>query len=110
MTRAIAVEKLLQFTQQCLERVGMSSANAHEVGLALVTTDAMGVFTHGTKLLAGYLKKLRGAAMSPRQSHGSSAKGLAGRSWMGTPRWGRSAASLPFASPYERLVRPGSPM
>jgi ureidoglycolate dehydrogenase (NAD+) len=56
----VAIEDLLQFTQLCLQSVGMTSGNAHLAGLALVTTDAMGVFTHGTKLLAGYLRKLQG--------------------------------------------------
>ena len=37
-------------------RDGDACAAAH----ALVTTDAMGVFTHGTKSLVGYLKKLKG--------------------------------------------------
>jgi len=60
MTRPIAIGDLHRFTQQCLQQVGLSSANARDAGLALVTTDAMGVFTHGTKLLAGYLKKLQG--------------------------------------------------
>lgn len=59
-TNAVAFENLLRFTQLCLERVGLSPANARDVALALATTDAMGVFTHGTKLLAGYLRKLQG--------------------------------------------------
>lgn len=70
MTQTVTMEDLIRFTQQCLQSVGMSSANAHESGLALVTTDAMGVFTHGTKLLAGYIKKLQGggyvASAEPR--------------------------------------------
>lgn len=59
MTRMIAIRDLLRFTQQCLQNVGIRSADAYEAGLALVTTDAMGVFTHGTKLLPGYLRKLQ---------------------------------------------------
>lgn len=39
---------------------GMSSIHAGQTAEALVTTDGMGVFTHGTKLLAGYIKKLQG--------------------------------------------------
>ena len=39
---------------------GMSSVHAAETAEALSTADAMGVSTHGTKLLAGYVKKLQG--------------------------------------------------
>jgi len=38
----------------------MRPTDASTAADALVTTDAMGVFTHGVKLLAGYLRKLRG--------------------------------------------------
>ena len=38
----------------------MGDADACAAAQALVTTDAMGVFTHGTKSLVGYLKKLKG--------------------------------------------------
>lgn len=37
----------------------MNSSDSAIASDALVTTDAMGVFTHGTKLLAGYLNKLK---------------------------------------------------
>lgn len=62
----IAVNDLLPFTQACLHAVGLSPANAHDAAMALVTTDAMGVFTHGTKLLAGYLMKLQGGGYAPK--------------------------------------------
>ena len=43
-----------------LGKVGVGQHDAETTANALVTTDAMGVFTHGTKLLGGYLKKLKG--------------------------------------------------
>jgi LDH2 family malate/lactate/ureidoglycolate dehydrogenase len=53
-----------------LLRCGLAPNAADAAAAALVTTDAMGVFTHGTKLLAGYIKKLQGggyvAAAEPR--------------------------------------------
>lgn len=64
MTRLINIGDLLDFTRQCLQQVGLSSGHAGDVALALSTTDAMGVFTHGTKLLAGYLRKLQGGGYS----------------------------------------------
>lgn len=56
----ISIESLQKFTQSALVSVGVSEADALTAATALVTTDAMGVFTHGTKLLSGYLKKLKG--------------------------------------------------
>lgn len=38
----------------------MSATDASTTSEALVTTDSMGVFTHGTKLLAGYINRLQG--------------------------------------------------
>lgn len=52
--------ELACFAQRCFQQVGMEPEPAQRAAAALTTTDAMGVFTHGTKLLAGYLKKLQG--------------------------------------------------
>ena len=60
MTGLVAFEQLVGFTRQCLMSVGVRESSAQSAATALATTDAMGVFTHGTKLLAGYLKKLQG--------------------------------------------------
>lgn len=60
MTQSVPIDDLLQFCQQCLQSVGLSAGHAGDAARALVTTDAMGVFTHGTKLLAGYIRKLQG--------------------------------------------------
>lgn len=46
--------------KQILLRCGVPELHAQETADVLVTTDAMGVFTHGSKLLAGYVKKLVG--------------------------------------------------
>lgn len=45
---------------------GLNAAHADETAEALVTTDAMGVFTHGCKLLAGYVKKLQAGGYNPQ--------------------------------------------
>lgn len=55
-----SISSLTTFCVQALERVNVSPADARTTADALVTTDAMGVFTHGTKLLGGYLNKLKG--------------------------------------------------
>ncbi len=51
---------LRQRVTEILLSCGLAQQHAEETAEALVTTDAMGVFTHGTKLLAGYVKKLQG--------------------------------------------------
>lgn len=65
-----AVEDLKQFVIENLRAVDMPLPQAGIVAESLVATDAMGVFTHGTKLLSGYLRKLKGggyrAAATPR--------------------------------------------
>lgn len=57
---AISFEALLERAEQILLQCGVNQTNAAETARALAMTDAMGVFTHGTKLLAGYVKKLKG--------------------------------------------------
>lgn len=56
----ISIESLATFCITALTKVGMSRTDAETTANALVTTDAMGVFTHGTKLLGGYLNRLKG--------------------------------------------------
>ncbi len=69
MSVHVTVSELRSFVETCLLRVGLGASDALLTADALVMTDAMGVFTHGTKLLVGYLKKLQGggyrAAASP---------------------------------------------
>ncbi len=60
MSQPLPLAELTRFASDCLQQTGVAFATADEVALALATTDAMGVFTHGTKLLAGYIKKLQG--------------------------------------------------
>lgn len=56
----ISVERLTQFCVASCQQLGMSETDARTTANALVLADSMGVFTHGTKLFAGYLKKLKG--------------------------------------------------
>jgi ureidoglycolate dehydrogenase (NAD+) len=66
----ISIESLTTFCITALTNVGMPHTEARTTADALVTTDAMGVFTHGTKLLIGYLNRLKGggykATATPR--------------------------------------------
>ncbi len=56
----IAFLELHQRAKRVLLMCGVSEIDADATAKALATTDAMGVFTHGTKLLAGYVNKLKG--------------------------------------------------
>jgi len=56
----VPIDVLQAFCDQALQQAGLNSVDAEATASVLVTTDAMGVFTHGTKLLGGYLNRLRG--------------------------------------------------
>jgi ureidoglycolate dehydrogenase (NAD+) len=65
VTPRVPIDDLNQFTLHCLLSTGLSHDDAAVASKALVSTDTLGVFTHGTKLLAGYLKKLQGGGYRP---------------------------------------------
>ncbi len=56
----ISLSALQHHVSEMLVRCRLERKMADDVASALATTDAMGVFTHGTKLLAGYIKTLQG--------------------------------------------------
>lgn len=56
----VSIPALEAFCVSALQRVGLSADDAQTTATALATTDSMGVFTHGTKLLIGYLNRLQG--------------------------------------------------
>jgi len=60
MSHRVSIADLRSFVIEALSTVGLDAKNAATAADALVSTDGMGVHTHGTKLLAGYLKKLQG--------------------------------------------------
>lgn len=68
MPPRVSIHQLQDFVKAALGTTGVSEADTGTASDALVTTDAMGVFTHGTKLLAGYLKKLRGGGYASSAS------------------------------------------
>jgi LDH2 family malate/lactate/ureidoglycolate dehydrogenase len=55
----VSVEDLGAFCVEALRRVGVSEENAATTADVLVTTDTWGVFTHGVKLLTGYIRRIR---------------------------------------------------
>jgi ureidoglycolate dehydrogenase (NAD+) len=56
----VPIDALQTFCVTALQQVGLNATDADATARALVTTDSMGVFTHGTKLLIGYLNRLKG--------------------------------------------------
>lgn len=57
---AVSVEALHNVCMQALTRTGVSQSDAQTTADALVMTDTWGVYTHGSKLLAGYIRRLSG--------------------------------------------------
>ncbi|HLY09489.1 MAG TPA: Ldh family oxidoreductase [Planctomycetota bacterium] len=62
-SRSVHVTKLQEFTRRAFQSTGLSLADAETGADVLVTTDAWGVFTHGTKSLAGYLRRLQAGGL-----------------------------------------------
>jgi ureidoglycolate dehydrogenase (NAD+) len=62
---AVSIAALHTFTQTAFASVGLSLTDAKTATDVLVTTDAWGVFTHGTKNLRGYLRMLKGGGLKP---------------------------------------------
>jgi ureidoglycolate dehydrogenase (NAD+) len=57
--RKVKIGDLEEFCTAVLVRFGAKEESARTTAEALAATDAWGVFTHGTKLLPGYVKRLR---------------------------------------------------
>ncbi|MSU61657.1 MAG: Ldh family oxidoreductase [Pedosphaera sp.] len=64
--RLISYGALHRFTSEAFQSVGMSETDATTGADVLATTDAWGVFTHGTKSLAGYLRRLKAGGIRPQ--------------------------------------------
>ena len=64
--KRIAISSLNQFVLDVLGQCGVSGDDARATAEVLVTTDTWGVFTHGTKALRGYAKRLRAGGLNPK--------------------------------------------
>lgn len=62
----VPVAELHGFVRQVFERTGLSADDAKMATDVLVTTDTWGVFTHGTKSVYLYTRRLRGKGLNPR--------------------------------------------
>jgi len=59
----VSSRDLESFCVQALLKAGLVESDARLTADVLVTTDAWGVFTHGTKNLCGYIRRLRGGGI-----------------------------------------------
>src|SRR6266540_6754704 len=59
----VSIGDLHAFCIEALTRVGVGDADARTTADVLVTTDTWGIFTHGTKALRAYIRRLRGGGL-----------------------------------------------
>lgn len=59
----VQVQALTGFCLEALTKVGVSEIDARTTADVLVTTDTWGVFTHGTKNLRGYIRRIIGGGI-----------------------------------------------
>lgn len=62
----VGISSLHQFVLDVLVQCGVFRADAEITAEVLVTTDAWGIYTHGTKALRGYAKRLRAGGIKPQ--------------------------------------------
>jgi len=73
----IAVDSLYRFVARALGCLGVRVSDAETTADVLVTTDTWGVYTHGTKLLLGYSRRLRAGGIRTDAVPIVAAEGLA---------------------------------
>ena len=61
----VKVDDLTAFCLAALRQVGVSEVDAQLTADALVTTDTLGTFTHGTRQLRGLIKNVRDGRLDP---------------------------------------------
>jgi LDH2 family malate/lactate/ureidoglycolate dehydrogenase len=61
----VSCSALRRFVARAFVSAGLSAADAAVGAEVLVTTDAWGIFTHGTKNVRGYLRRLKAGGLRP---------------------------------------------
>ena len=67
MSEHVTVEQLESFCVDALKACEVGEDNARATAALLVLTDSWGVFTHGSKLLIGYAKRLTGKGLKGKK-------------------------------------------
>jgi ureidoglycolate dehydrogenase (NAD+) len=75
--RVVSISSLHRFAATVFERMGLSAADAAIGADVLVATDAWGVFTHGTKLVRGYVRRLKAGGLKAQGTPHVAAEGPA---------------------------------
>ena len=65
----VTVHQLEAFCLAALHASGVNETDARTTVELLVLTDTWGVFTHGTKNLRGYVRRLRGGGLRRGAAH-----------------------------------------
>ena len=73
--RTVPLDRLSAFCSTAFERAGLSPRDAATGARVLSTTDGWGVFTHGSKALRGYLRRLTAGGLRPQGRPAVSAEG-----------------------------------
>ncbi|MBI3850405.1 MAG: Ldh family oxidoreductase [Verrucomicrobia bacterium] len=73
----VSYEALHRFTTKAFQRAGLSEPDARTGADVLALTDAWGTFTHGTKCLRGYLRRLKAGGLRASARPAISAEGPA---------------------------------
>ena len=63
MSARVTIEQLESFCVEALKACDVGEENARATAQLLAFTDSWGVFTHGSKLLIGYAKRLTGKGL-----------------------------------------------
>src|SRR6185437_8033673 len=74
-SRTVPLDRLESLCAAAFERAGLGPADAATGAEVLSTTDAWGVFTHGSKALRGYLRRLLAGGLRPQGRPRISAEG-----------------------------------
>lgn len=73
----VPIETLDAFCMDVMQRCGMREEDARITADVLVTTDTWGTYTHGTKSLRGYIKRLRAGGLNAEAKPEAVREGLA---------------------------------
>ncbi|MCX6913695.1 MAG: Ldh family oxidoreductase [Verrucomicrobia bacterium] len=73
----VTYDALKQFTAEAFVHAGLSAEDAATGAEVLAMTDAWGIYTHGTKLLRGYLRRLKAGGLRAKERPVLAGEGLA---------------------------------
>lgn len=72
----VTYETLRQFTATAFVHAGLAPEDAATGAEVLAMTDAWGVYTHGTKLLRGYLRRFKAGGLRAKERPTLAGEGL----------------------------------